>query len=43
MQQVCSRSQSLNAGSMYVTDDTLPKPWDTLPSATYWSREISAC
>jgi hypothetical protein len=31
MGQVCSRSKSLNAGYVYVTDDALPNPWDTLP------------
>lgn len=28
-----------NAGYLYVTDDTLPNPWDRLPS--YWDQEVS--
>lgn len=28
-----------NAGYVYITDDTLPNPWDTLPS--YWSAELA--
>jgi hypothetical protein len=32
MRQVCARSKTLNAGSMDVTDDALPNPWDTLPA-----------
>jgi hypothetical protein len=27
-------------GNVYVTDDTLPNPWDRLPS--YWDREVEA-
>jgi Spherulation-specific family 4 len=29
---------SRNAGWIYVTDDTLSNPWDTLP--TYWTNEV---
>jgi len=29
-----------NAGSIYITDDVLPNPWDTLPS--YWQAKIDA-
>ena len=29
-----------NAGTIYVTDDVLPNPWDTL--ATYWTNELTA-
>ncbi len=29
-----------NAGTIYVTDDVLPNPWDTLP--TYWTNESTA-
>jgi hypothetical protein len=32
------RAQSLGAGWVYVTDDTLPNPWDTL--AGYFDREL---
>jgi hypothetical protein len=28
-----------NAGLVYVTDDTLPNPYDTLPS--YWDQEVA--
>jgi hypothetical protein len=28
---------------MYVTDDVLPNPWDTLPAGSYWTSEVSAC
>ena len=28
-----------NAGYIYITDDQLPNPYDTLPS--YWSQEVS--
>ena len=31
-----------NAGYVYVTPDVLPNPWDTLPPAAYWTREIAA-
>lgn len=29
-----------NAGWVYVTDDSLPNPWDTVPNASYWSQEL---
>jgi hypothetical protein len=43
MRQVCARSKTLNAGNMYVTDDGLPNPWDTLPAGTYWTSSVAAC
>ena len=43
MAQVCARSKTQNAGYMYVTDDVLPNPWDTLPAEPYWSSQIGAC
>ena len=43
MRQVCSSSKSRNGGYMFVTDDVLPNPWDTLPAAPYWASEIQAC
>jgi spherulation-specific family 4 protein len=43
MSQVCALSKRRNAGYMYVTGDTLPNPWDTLPPSAYWSAEIAAC
>jgi hypothetical protein len=35
-----NRAESLNAGSVYITDQTLPNPYDQLPS--YWDQEVSA-
>lgn len=32
-------SQSHGAGYVYVTNDDLPNPWDTLPPAGYWASE----
>jgi hypothetical protein len=26
---------------VYVTPDTLPNPYDTLPTAGYWSSELA--
>jgi hypothetical protein len=43
MRQACASSKSKNAGSMYVTDDVLPNPWDTLPGGTFWTNSVSAC
>ena len=43
MRQVCARSKSLNAGYVYVTNDVLPNPWDSLPAGSYWTNEIAAC
>ena len=37
---ILTKSKSRNAGYVYVTNDVLPNPWDTLPSA-YWSTELS--
>ncbi len=31
-----------HAGWVYVTPDTLPNPWDTLPTSSYWQAEIRA-
>lgn len=39
MTQVIDLSRQRNAGHVYVTNDDLPNPWDTLP--TYWSKELS--
>jgi hypothetical protein len=33
-------AQQRNAGLVYVTDDTLPNPYDRLPS--YWDQEVAA-
>jgi hypothetical protein len=42
MKNAVSLSKQRNAGYLYVTDDDLPNPWDTLPTGTYWSDELSA-
>jgi hypothetical protein len=39
MEQVMALSKSRNAGYVYVTDDLLPNPYDTLPPAPYWADE----
>jgi hypothetical protein len=39
---VVSLSKARNAGYLYVTSDTLPNPWDTLPDPGYWSAELAA-
>jgi hypothetical protein len=33
-------AQDRAVGFLYVTDDTLPDPWDTLPGSTYWNGEV---
>jgi hypothetical protein len=38
---VCQKSRLRNAGYLYVTNDTLPNPWDTLPP--YWARHAPSC
>jgi hypothetical protein len=43
LRQVCSSSKARNAGSMYVTDDVPPNPWDRLPGGTLWSDSVAAC
>ena len=35
-------SKQHGAGWIYVTNDTLPNPWDTLPADPYWSDELLA-
>lgn len=34
------KAVAYNAGYVYLTDDQLPNPWDTLPS--YWEAEVEA-
>ena len=34
-------SKQRGAGYVYVTPDTLPNPYDTLPSGSYWSGELA--
>lgn len=43
MRQACSSSKAKNAGYMYVTDDVLPNPWDTLPAGTFWTNSVASC
>jgi hypothetical protein len=38
---VCELSALRNAGYLYVTDDVLPNPWDSLPP--YWDRQAPVC
>ena len=42
MRRAVMLSKTRNAGWVYVTPDTLPNPWDTLPSGSYWSGELAA-
>jgi len=35
-------SKQRNAGWIYVTDDTLPNPWNSLPDGTYWDALLDA-
>lgn len=39
MEKAVSLSQSRNAGYVYVTNDVLPNPYDTLPPSSYWAHE----
>ena len=39
LSDVIRRSRARRADYVYVTDDVLPNPWDTLPEDTYWSHE----
>ena len=32
-------SKSRHAGYVYVTDDTLTNPWDSVPASSYWANE----
>lgn len=41
MAQVCNASKNVKAGWIYVTDDVLPNPWDTLPP--YWNDLTPTC
>ena len=42
MTSAVAHSKAQNAGYIYITDDDLPNPWDTLPTGSYWSGELSA-
>jgi len=39
MENAVSLSKSRGAGYVFVTNDTLPNPYDTLPPTSYWSDE----
>ncbi|GAA4174552.1 spherulation-specific family 4 protein [Gryllotalpicola koreensis] len=36
---VMAAAKANNAGYVYATDDTLPNPYDTIPSDAYWAQE----
>jgi hypothetical protein len=38
---VINQAKSLNMGWIYVTADTLPNPWDTVPGSSDWSTELT--
>ncbi len=40
MQADINQAVADHAGNAFVTDDTLPNPYDTLPS--YWDQEVAA-
>ena len=42
LENAVSLSKQRNAGWVYVTPDTLPNPWDTLPEEPYWGQELQA-
>ncbi|MFC5500687.1 fibronectin type III domain-containing protein [Lysinimonas soli] len=39
---VMNQSKSDNAGYVYATADTLPNPYDTAPTGSYWTSEQTA-
>ena len=40
MSSYVTKAKSQNAGWVFITNDKLPNPYDTLP--TYWTQEVSA-
>lgn len=42
MERAVMLSKSRGAGWVYVTPDVLPNPWDTLPTGSYWTKELAA-
>lgn len=42
MRRAMALSTRRRAGWVYVTPDTLPNPWSTLPADPYWSEEQAA-
>jgi len=41
MQRAIALSKQRNAGWVYVTNDVLVNPWDTLPADPYWTNELN--
>ena len=41
MTRAVQLSKQRGAGSVYVTPDNLPNPYDTLPSSRYWKTELT--
>jgi spherulation-specific family 4 protein len=41
MTRAIALSKQRRAGSVYVTPDALPSPYDTLPSGRYWTTELA--
>jgi Spherulation-specific family 4 len=41
MTRAVDLSKQRRAGSVYVTPDALPSPYDTLPTGRYWSTELA--
>jgi len=41
MPNAIALSKQRHAGWVYVTNDKLPNPWDTLPADPYWTNELS--
>jgi Spherulation-specific family 4 len=41
MTQAVALSKRRGAGFVYVTPDTLPNPYDTLPTGPYWTGELA--
>ena len=42
MEQAVALSKTRDAGYVYVTDDVLANPYDTLPPADYWAAELAS-
>ena len=42
MKRAIGLSKQRGAGWVYVTPDGGTNPWDTLPSGSYWKRELAA-
>jgi chitodextrinase len=41
MENAVALSKQRGAGYLYVTNDVLPNPWDTLPTGSYWTDELA--